>query len=158
MKTFLLILIILSSQLICFSQQSFDVLSKKVYRYQKFKDKSTFHVAELFFDARKSLTRMISAELKQPIDTLYLVEAYDIQSGEIVATIWCSLWRYNYRYGRNKIKILDYDNFSKELYNQTMLGNAKITLKKDFGTIAGLATKVCSQKKDFNIISHSFEE
>jgi hypothetical protein len=156
MKTFLFISILLTNQVICFSQQTFGVLSKKVYKHQKINDKSTFNVIKLFYKSRQSLIKTL--KIKQPIDTLYLIEGYDLQSGEVVATVWCNLWKYNYRYGRNKITILDSDNFSKELYSQTMLGNAKITPKKDFGSIAGLATKVYSRKTNFKIIFHTFEE
>ncbi len=158
MKTILFIFILLSNQIICLSQRSFSAFSKKIYKTQKDKDKSTFNTTKQYYKGRLMLIKKLKTKIKCPIDTLYLVEGYDLQSGEVVATVWCSLWKYNYRYSQSKIRILDYDNFSEELYRQTMLGKAKITSTKNFGDIAGSATKVFFQKNNLKIITHAFVE
>lgn len=138
-----------------FSQKTFSSYSKELYRQQKKNDKSTFNLSKYFHESRQCF--LLTLRPKQIIDTLYLVEGYDLQSGEIVSTIWCKYWKYNYRYYRQKINIINTDNYSDRLLKRTVDGKTTLPEMKIFGSISGLATKIYYDHS-FKIYSQPFEE
>jgi len=86
-----------------------------------------------------------------------LIEGYDLQSGEVVSTVWCKYWKYNYRYYRQKINIIKTDNYSEALLQRTVDGKTLLPQTKVFGSVSGLATKLYYEY-NLRIYSQPFEE
>lgn len=154
--TIIIALLLISKGQIVFSQKTFNSFSTELFKLQKKNDKSTFNLSKYFYQSRECLRKTLKT--KELLDTLYLVEGYDIQSGEVVSTVWSKYWRYNYRYKNKKINIINTDNFSPELLKRTMNGIAGITNTKNFGSISGLATRMYFHTQKFTIFQQPFEE
>lgn len=113
----------------CSQKVSFPSLSEKIYKKSGgHNDKSIFKLNIYKRDARDKIYLKDSASFLQgKIDTLYLMEGYNIETGTLYGTIW------------NKTDSISYSYFRGELtiQNRSIFTNYQISLvtKWDIATI-----------------------
>lgn len=90
----------------CVSSLNFSNISRKIYEKNSGdSDISTFKIGTLMNDAREKVKDEVTF-LRRPItDTLYLIEAYDIETGTVFGEVWDLHNSIKYSYFNEKLEL-----------------------------------------------------
>lgn len=111
-KIFFASMFILVSMASCSQKVSFLSLSEKIYENNR-RDQSIFKLSKYKRDARKKIYSNDGASfLRGKIDTLYLLEGYNIENGTFYGTIWNKENSISYSYFRERLEIQSRSVFS----------------------------------------------
>ncbi len=104
-KVFFASMFLLLSIASCSQKVSFLSLSEKIYEKNR-SQRSVFKLNSYERDARKKIYSSDSASfLRGKIDTLYLLEGYNIETGTFYGTIWDKENSISYSYFREKLEV-----------------------------------------------------
>ena len=98
----------------CSKKISFPVLSKQIYNRNGGKnDKSTFKLSRIKYEARKkAYSDVHSSFLRTKIDTLFVFEGYNIETGIFYGAMWNKENSFNYSYFKGKLSRQEKPYFS----------------------------------------------
>ncbi|RYX85782.1 hypothetical protein EON73_02835 [bacterium] len=113
-KINLIVAALLISTIGCSQKVSFSTLSNKIYsKNGGANDKSTFKLNTYKRDARMKVYQIDSASfLKVKIDTLYLIEGYNIETGTFYGTIWDKKNSISYNYFKANLALQKQSTFT----------------------------------------------
>ncbi|WP_343531978.1 hypothetical protein [Pedobacter sp.] len=150
----------------CAQKISFPSLSEKIYKKNGGRnDKSTFKLNAHKRDARDRVYLKDSASfLRNTIDTLYIMEGYNIENGTLHGTIWNKNNSISYSYFRGKLEIQNQSVFSD--YQILLVTKWDVpTIRKEeeingiwFDSLQITASKCYREGKDWRIDEISFND